>query len=86
MLPHIRQNLFCDPGQPKNIDLKSIEHAKLYRDIKVYQDKAAESRLNVERGYAEKKGLSMPDNVNGFPRDIKRLVGAFEYTLPDRAK
>lgn len=67
---------------PKNIDLKNLSHAQLYKGLKEYQEKAQKSRENIVRGYKEKKGLPPPVNFTDFPAGTERLVGMFEYQLP----
>jgi len=67
---------------PKNIDQKSVEHGKIYPDIACYQQTAAEGKKNIINGYVEKKGLPIPEDYNDYPDIMKRLLGAFEYTLP----
>jgi len=68
---------------PKNIDQKNIEQAKIYSTMKIYQDKAASARQNVAKGYNQKLGLPIPTDFDDYPKNVKRLVGAFEYTLPE---
>lgn len=70
---------------PKNIDQKNIEQSKIYPDLSAYQNKASASQQNILNGYGEEKGLPVPDDYDDFPCGMKRLVGAFKYTLPPEA-
>jgi len=68
---------------PKNIDLKNLEQAKIYRNMKAYQDKANQSRERIEAGYAAQQGLPIPEDYDDYPEVAVRLLGLFEYSLPD---
>ena len=67
---------------PKNIDQKHIEQSKIYPDLSEYQTKAADSSQKILIGYSEEKGLPIPNDYDDYPCGMKRLVGAFKYTLP----
>jgi len=67
---------------PKNIDQKNIEQVKIYPSLPEYQKKAEGSRQRIVSGYRERKGLPVPEDYDDYPCGMKRLVGAFEYTLP----
>lgn len=67
---------------PKNIDLKRIEHGKIYPDMQCYQRTAQEARERMASGSTGTNGLPIPDDYNDYPCGMKRLVGAFSYTLP----
>ena len=68
---------------PKNIDQKNLQQAKIYPNLPGYQEKAKVARANVRAGYTSKKGLPPEPDFNDYPKGVHRLIGMFEYKLPD---
>jgi len=70
---------------PKNMTEKQISHANLYTGMQAYQNQAALAVEVKRTGHDNKAGLPATD-YDDYPKGIKRLVGKFEYELPERAK
>jgi glycosyltransferase involved in cell wall biosynthesis len=69
---------------PKNCDIKSVEHAELYKDMQGYQDCAKVARERMENKVYE-KGFDLPDDFDDFPEGVARLFCKLQYELPDEA-
>lgn len=67
---------------PRNMDLKKVEQSKIYPNMEEYRKNGAEAYQRILNGYAEEKGFPIPEDYDDYPCGMKRLVGAFSYTLP----
>ncbi len=66
---------------PKNIDIKHIEHERLYPTMTGYKNSADGARKRMEK--AEYSGLPKSDTFDDYPPGIERLFGKLQYDLPD---
>lgn len=66
---------------PVNCALKSVNHARLYRDLEDYQESA---RLAVKRMQEDRPtdGYPKPENLGEVPELMERLFGMARYELP----
>jgi glycosyltransferase involved in cell wall biosynthesis len=68
---------------PENIDMKHVEHAKLYPNMKSYVDGANIAKGRMERG--EYNPMPRSETFNDYPESIERLFGMVQYRLPEEA-
>jgi len=69
---------------PKNCDVKSIEHAKLYAGRRDYQASAKRAKQNLAADqYAT--GFDANGTFSDYPAGVERLIGMVEYKLPAEA-
>jgi len=69
---------------PKNCDIKSVEHGKIYAKHQSYQDSAAKAKQRMSDGNYQ-GGYEKPADFDDYPEGVARLFGLVEYQLPPEA-
>jgi hypothetical protein len=67
---------------PKNIDVKHIEHEKLYPQLGGYKKSADGARERMGSG-KEYQGLPKSETFTDYPECMERLFGLVQYELPE---
>jgi len=69
---------------PKNCDMKTVEHGKLYKNMASYQAGAKAAQGRIEAGKYN-SGFALPVDFDDFPDGVARLFGKVQYELPEEA-